>query len=173
MNAQEGPSAGLLSGDTAVVQLEDTLRGLTSYGTSSGSIKSLSDLGIEFDSTGQASFNQTTFSSLTSTQISDAFTYRGIGDVRFSRLLPTFQQFADPVDGLIQTEETGLSQTDKSLQSQISTLTTRITTMQTNLSAQLEKADTQIAALQSQQQSLTASLQGLSLVLYGQNQQVA
>jgi flagellar hook-associated protein 2 len=173
LNAQEGPSAGPLSGDTAVVQVEDTLRSLTAYGTSTGSINSLSQLGIEFDSTGQASFNQTTFDSLSATQISDGFKFVGSATSGFAGFSQTLQQFADPVTGLIQAEVTGLGQTDSSLQSQISTLTDRITTMQSNLSSQLESADAGIAELQSQQQTLTASLQSLSLVLYGQNQQVA
>lgn len=173
LNAQEGPSAGALSGDIAITQLEDTMRSLTSYTNSSGSINSLEELGVEFDSTGQASFNQTTFDSLTSSQISDAFRFVGSATSGLGGFSQTFGQMADPVSGLIQVEESGLQTTDQSLQSQISTLTDRITSMQTNLSAQLESADANIAELQSQQQTLTASLQSLSLVLYGQNQQVA
>jgi flagellar hook-associated protein 2 len=173
LNAQEGPGAGLLSGDTAVVQLEDTLRNLTAYTTSTGSIHSLSDLGVEFDTTGQASFDQTTFNALSATQISDGFAFVGSATTGLGGFSQTFQQYADPIDGLIQTEETGFNQTDTSLQSQISTLTNRITTLQTNLSAQLEKADAQIAELQTQQQTLSASLQSLSLVLYGPSPQSA
>jgi flagellar hook-associated protein 2 len=173
LNAQEGPGAGLLSGDTALVQVEATMRSLTAYGTSSGSVNSLSALGIEFDSAGQASFNQTTFDSLTGTQISDAFKFVGSATSGLAGFSHTLQQMADPISGLIETEVNGLTQTDKSLQSQISTLTVRITTMQTSLSAQLSSADAHIAMLNSQQQTLTASLQSLSLVLYGQNQQVA
>ena len=173
LNAQEGPSAGALSGDIAVTQLEDTMRSLTSYTNPSGSINSLAELGVEFDSTGQASFNQTTFDSLTSSQIAGAFSFVGSTTSGLGGFSQTFQQMADPVTGLIQVEVSGLQTTDQSLQSQISTLTDRITSMQTNLSAQLESADANIAELQSQQQTLTASLQSLSLVLYGQNQQVA
>jgi flagellar hook-associated protein 2 len=173
LNAQEGPGAGLLGGDTAIVQVEATLRSLTAYGTSTGSINSLSQLGIEFDSSGQASFNQTTFNSLTATQISDGFKFVGSTTSGLAGFSQSLQQLADPVTGLIQAEETGLTQTDTSLQSQISTLTVRITTMQTTLSAQLSSADAHIAEMQTQQQTLTASLQSLSLVLYGQNQQVA
>ncbi len=173
LNAQEGPSAGALSGDMAITQLEDTMRSLTGYTSSTGSINSLANLGIEFDSTGQASFDQSTFDSLTATQVSGAFSFLGSATSGFAGFSQTLQQMADPISGVIQTEITGLGQTDSSLQSQISTLTDRITTMQSNLSSQLESADAGIAELQSQQQTLTASLQSLSLVLYGQNQQVA
>src|SRR5262249_19271813 len=41
LNAQEGPAAGLLSGDMAVAQTEDTLRRIASYQSSTGSVKEL------------------------------------------------------------------------------------------------------------------------------------
>jgi flagellar hook-associated protein 2 len=172
VQAQEGQSAGLLSGDTVISQLQDTLGSLAGYSTTTGSINNLADLGVEFDdNTGQLTFDQTAFSALTSTQISDAFNYVGSATSGLGGFSQTLQEYADPVNGLIQTEETGLSQTDTDLQSQISTLTANITTMQTNMAAQLEAADAQIAELQSQQQTLSASLQSLSLVLYGPSPQ--
>jgi flagellar capping protein FliD len=84
-------------------------------------------------------------------------------------LSQTFQQFSDPISGLLQTEAKGLATTDQNLQSQITTLTSQMTVMQNNLASQLSSADAAIAELQSQQTELTASLQGLSLVLYGPN----
>jgi flagellar hook-associated protein 2 len=169
LNAQEGPSAGLLSGDTAVTQLENVVRQLTAYGTSTGTVNSLSDLGIEFDSSGQASFNQTTFDSLTDTQISDAFKFVGSATTGLGAFSAALQQYSDPVTGLFKVEQDGLTTTDQHLQDQISTLTTRITATQTSLVAKLQAADAAIAQLQSQQQTLNASLQGLNLVLYGKN----
>ncbi|HEX5431313.1 MAG TPA: flagellar filament capping protein FliD [Bryobacteraceae bacterium] len=169
LNAQEGPAAGMLSGDTAVTQLGDTMRRLTAYSATSGSIKNLSDLGIEFDSSGQASLNQTTFDTLTDSQISDAFDFLGSATTGLGGFSTDFSQFSDPVTGLIQIEQDGFKTTDQDLQSQITTLTDRIDSMQTNLAAQLQAADALLAGLQSQQQVLTASLQGLNLVLYGKN----
>lgn len=174
VQAQEGTGAGLLSGDTVISQLQDTLGSLSGYTTSTGSINNLADLGVEFDDdTGQLSFDQTAFSALSSTQISDAFSYIGSTTSGLGGFSQTLQEYSDPVTGLIQTEVSGLSQTDTDLQSQISTLTTNLTAMQTAMASQLEAADAQIAELQSQQQTLTASLQSLSLVLYGQNPQSA
>jgi flagellar hook-associated protein 2 len=174
VQAQEGTGAGLLSGDTVISQLQDTLGSLAGYTTSTGSMNSLADLGVEFDdNTGQLTFDQTAFSELTATQISDAFTYVGSTASGLGGFSQTLQEYADPVTGLIQTEESGLSQTDTDIRSQVSTLTANITTMQTNMAAQLEAADAQIAELQSQQQTLNASLQSLSLVLYGPSPQSA
>src|SRR5262249_7604158 len=77
LNTQEGPAAGLLSGDLAITQTEDALRHIAAYQTPSGSVKSLADLGIEFDSAGKASFNPTTFNQLTDSQLSAAFKFIG------------------------------------------------------------------------------------------------
>lgn len=169
LKAQVGPAAGLLSGDTIVSQLQDTLRQITSYHTTSGSVQSLADLGVEFSDTGQASFNQTTFNGLSDAQVADGFTYLGSATTGFGALSTSLTQFSDPITGLIAIEQSGIDRTDKSLQDQITTLTDRINLMQTNLSRQLEAADALAAELETQQKSLTASLQGLSLVLYGKS----
>jgi flagellar hook-associated protein 2 len=168
LNAQEGPSAGALSGDTSIVQLEDAMRRLTAYSSSStGGIQSLSDLGITFASNGQATLDPTVVSGLSDSQLASALSFVGSATTGLGGLSQTFQQFSDPTSGLLQTEAKGLATTDQSLQSQITTLTSQMTIMQNNLASQLSSADAAIAELQSQQTELTASLQGLSLVLYG------
>jgi flagellar hook-associated protein 2 len=166
---QIGTSGGALAGDTVINQIQTTLRQMTSYTTASGTVQSLADLGIEFSDTGVASLNQTTFDSLSPTQISDGFKYLGSTTTGFGGFSASLSQYSDPVTGLIQSETSGLKQQDQDLQNQISTLNTQISTMQTNLTAQLEAADAAQAELQNQQTTLTASLQGLSLVLYGRN----
>jgi flagellar hook-associated protein 2 len=168
LNAQEGPSAGALSGDTSVIQLEDAMRQLTAYTSSTtGSIQSLSDLGVTFSSNGQATFDPTVVSGLSDSQLADALNFVGSATSGLGGLSQPFQQFSDPTDGLIQVEASGLATTDQDLQSQITTLTNQLTVMQNNLASQLSSADAAIAELQSQQTELSGSLQGLSLVLYG------
>ena len=167
--SQVGTSGGALAGDTVINQIQTTLRQMTSYTTSTGTVQSLADLGIEFSDTGVMSLNQTTFDSLSPTQISDGFKYIGSTTTGFGGFSASLSQYSDPVTGLIQSETSGLKQQDADLQNQISTLNTQINTMQTNLTAQLEAADAAQAELQNQQSTLTASLQGLSLVLYGRN----
>ncbi len=77
LNAQEGPSAGALSGDSSITQLEDAMRRFTGYTNSSGSIQSLSDLGITFASNGQATLDPTVVSGFTDAQLSAAFSFIG------------------------------------------------------------------------------------------------
>ncbi len=169
VNAQVGENAGLLTGDTAITQLQSVLRQITSYSGTTGSIKSLSDLGIEFDNNGQASFNSDTFDALSSSQISDAFQFVGSATTGLGAFGAQLDNFTDPVTGLIKTEQDGIDRTDLSIQNQISTLNDRITLRHNALSAHLESADAALAELESQQNTVSASLQGLSLVLYGKS----
>jgi flagellar hook-associated protein 2 len=180
LNAQEGPAAGALSGDTSIVQLEGAMRRLTAYTSASSgssspgnpstsSIQSLSDLGITFASNGQASLDPSVVGGLSDSQLAGALKFVGSATSGLGGLSTTFQQFSDPTSGLLQTEAKGLATTDQSLQSQITTLTSRLTVMQDNLASQLSSADALIAELQSQQTTVTASLQGLNVVLYGKN----
>ena len=166
--SQLGISGGALGGDTVLNQIRQTLQQMTSYTTSTGTVRSLSDLGIEF-TTGQASFNQTTFDSLSATQIADGFKFIGSATSGLGGFSTQLSQYSDPISGLITSEQNGLRQTDQDLQSQIGTLNTRISAVQASLTKQFEAADAQQEMLQQQQQMLTASLQGLSLVLYGKN----
>ncbi len=167
--SQEGTSGGALAGDTTVNGLQTLLNQMSAHTVSSGTVQSLSDLGITFSETGQASFNQTTFDSLSQTQITDAFKYIGSPTTGLGAFSQSLAGFSDPVTGLIESEVNGLTQSDTHLQSQISAMNAKISSLTASLTAQFEKADALQAELQSQQQALTASLQGLSLVLYGKN----
>jgi flagellar hook-associated protein 2 len=167
--AQTGTAGGALVGDTIVNQLQQTMRDLTGTYVLNGTVHSLADLGVSLSNTGQMSFNQSTFDALSSTQITDGFAFVSSTSAGIGGYGATFDQFSDPITGLIQAEQSGLSTADLSLQGQISTLETHISQSQTNLTAQMEAADALQYNLQSQQQTLTGSLEGLSLVLYGKS----
>ena len=169
LNAQEGPAAGSLSGDTSITQLENAMDRFTGYTKSGGTIQSLSDLGITFASNGQASLDTSVVSGFTDQQLTAAFNFIGSATSGLVGASQTFDQFGDPITGLLTVEAQGLAKTDQSFQSQITTLTSQLTVMQNNLASQLSTADSLIAELQSQQTELSGSLQSLSLVLYGQN----
>ena len=169
LNGQEGPAAGVLSGDSSVIQLEGAMSRFTGYTTAGGTIQSLSDLGITFASNGQASFDPSAVSGFTDAQLSAAFQFIGSATSGLVAASQTFQQFSDPTTGLLGVEAKGLASTDQSLQAHITTLTNQLTVMQQNLASQLASADALLAELQSQQTSISASIQGLNLVLYGRN----
>jgi flagellar capping protein FliD len=168
IRGQVGTSGGSLVGNGLVTGLEGVLNRLTSYHPGSG-VQSLADLGITFDATGKASFDQDTFNALSGTQVSDALKFLGSSTTGLGSYAASLTQYSDPLTGLFASAEAGLDQTDQHLQSQISALADRINAMQTNLSHRLAVADSHVARLSAQQTALSASLQGLSLVLYGQN----
>jgi flagellar hook-associated protein 2 len=159
LDAQQGPGAGLLSGDPVISQLETELRQLTSYRISTGTARSLSDLGIQFSNTGQASLNQTVYSGLSDANVADAFSFLGSATTGFGGFSKTFDQFSNSVSGFIQSEQAGFTRTDQALQKQITTLNGRITTMQNGLSQKLQQTDALIAKLQAQQAILNTILQ--------------
>ncbi|MEO8100099.1 MAG: flagellar filament capping protein FliD [Acidobacteriota bacterium] len=167
VSAQVGPAAGLLSGNFVVRQLGSQLRNLASLRSSQGEINSLTDLGITFNNSGKAEFDPAKIGALTENGVSDAFTFLGDSSSGLSGFAKTFEQFSEPVAGLIKLEQQGLDRMDKSLQRQVEALNERIAVMQRGLSLKLQHADALLAQLESQQNTINASLQGLNVVLYG------
>jgi flagellar capping protein FliD len=174
LNAQIGPAAGLLSGNSLIWGIQAALRGLVNY-NGTGAIKSLSDMGIELDSTGKMSFNQTTtdptqhiaFDSLTSAQIAGAFSFLGSATTGFGLLANSLTQFSDPITGAIKAQQDQFDAADTRLTDQVARMTEQVNAMQTSLSGKLQAADAQLAQMQSQQQLLTSTLQGLNFASYG------
>ncbi len=167
MSAQQGSGAGLLSGNSLVLQLSSQLRQLVSQRSADGSVRSLTDLGLTFDNNGQLQFDQDKVAGLTDNQVSDAFNFLGNSASGLGRYAASLRQFSDPVSGLIKTEQDGLDRVDSNLQDQIAKLNDRMTVMQKGLATKLQQADALLASLESQQNTIKASLQGLSSVLYG------
>ena len=172
VHQQQGQSGGVLVGDSLIWQISNDMQQLATYwnSSSSSSIHSLSDLGVEFDDTGKMSFNQNTFDQLSQTQISDAFKFLDSSNSGLGALANNFTQITDPISGLIQTQLTDYQTQNTSLSNQIATLTARATTAQNALTAKVQAADALVAQLQSQQQGVNAEVQSLNYVMYGYQQ---
>jgi flagellar hook-associated protein 2 len=170
VQAQQGPNAGALLGDPVIGELRQAMHQLTSYQGSSGSVRSLADLGVTFNSAnGAATFDPTRIAAMSTTQVTDALKYVGSASTGLGAFSKTFGQISDPISGLIQIEVGGDTNTDAHLQSQMAATTANIINMQKSLAKQIEAADALESAYESQQQTLTASLQGLYLTLYGKS----
>ncbi len=169
LQAQTGTSGGALVGDSTVQQLQQTMQHLIShFSSSTGSVQSLSDLGITFGGIdGTLTFDPTKIAGMGSSQLTDALSFVGSTTTGLGGFSQNFDQFSNSVTGLIQTEIGSLTTSDTNLQKQIDSTTTQINTMQQNLAKQIEASDALESAYESQQSELTASLQGLDLVLYG------
>lgn len=115
-------------------------------------MQSLADLGLTFSSTGQLSFDQTTFDTAETANPSAVATFLG------SATGGGFVENATNIlNGLLSTTNGVFTETQNSLESQylndnneITDTQSRITTMQNNLTAQMSQADSTIASLESQ-----------------------
>jgi flagellar hook-associated protein 2 len=169
VQAQQGPSAGPLGGDLLIEQISSDMQQLVTYWNpnATSSVRSLSDLGVTFSDTGQMTFDQDTFNALSDTQLAGAFNFLGSSTTGFGALAANFTQLTDPISGLIETEETGLNQTNTDLNNQIATLNAQVAQVQADATTEAQQADAYVAELQSQQSIVDASIQSLNYVLYG------
>jgi flagellar hook-associated protein 2 len=168
-SAQVGETAGLLSGDFIIREIQHHLRTLTAY-EGSGGIRRLADLGVEFNEQGEMSFNSSKFYSLSEAEIAAAFDYLGSESAGFGGLSRNFEQISDPISGLIKLQQDQYDTADERLSRQMAEVTSRIEFMQLSLSAKLQQADVLLAQLEAQQTLLEASIKGLELALYGKKE---
>ncbi len=170
LNAQVGSAAGLLTGSSLVTQLSGQLRQIAAHRATDGSIKSLAELGLTFDSKGTVSFDAKVLDGLTDEQMTDGFAFLDNSAAGLGKFAGGLRQFSDPIGGLIKMEQEGLDRVDATIQKQLATLTDRMAVMQRGLALKLQQADSLLASLESQQNTVKASLQGLNVVLYGKQQ---
>jgi len=166
---QRGKSGGALAGDMLLNQISGDMQQLVTYWnpSASGSIHSLSDLGVTFDDTGKMSFNPATLSGLSSSQLSDAFKFLGTSTSGFGALANTFTQLTDPVSGLIQAQLNGYESQSTQLTNQIAALNQRVSQVQSTMMAKLQAADALCAELTQQQNTVGAAVQSVDYVMYG------
>jgi flagellar hook-associated protein 2 len=169
VHAQSGGTGGALVGDSTINQLQQTMQHLVShFSSTTGNVQSLSDLGVTFNGAdGSVTFDPTVVGGMSASQLTNALKYVGSTTTGLGAFSGTFDQFSNPVTGLIQTEIAGDTKSDLNLQTQISTTTASINIMQQDLAKRIEASDALESEYESQQTELTASLQGLDLVLYG------
>ena len=169
VSAQHGQNAGPLQGNLIVNEISSDMQNLVTYWNPTGTstIHSLSDMGVTFNDTGQLSFSASTFSSLSDTQVSDAFKFLGSASTGFAALASNFTQLTDPISGMIQTQIDGYQSTNTELGNEITSAEAKVTQVQQSATAQAEAADALVAELQQQQSALDSSIQSVNYVLYG------
>jgi len=159
LQKNHGQNGGALTGDSTILSMESVLNQIINYSGSSGSITSLTQLGIEFQKDGTLTFDPSDISGLSQTQISDALSF--LGDPNASGFLQfatnTLSSITDSTNGIIATEGQALQNQMQRDQDQINAVQARVTQLQTTLQAQMAKADALIATLQQQ----NTFLQGL------------
>ena len=153
LDNNRGQTDVALAGQSIVYQLTNDLQSLANYSAGSGSISSLSALGVTFsDTTGQLSFDQDTFDSATNGQ-ADAL-QQFLGSATGGGFL---QMATNSLTGVVDSNKGVVPQAIATLQTQITNANTQITAkdaavtlMQQNLTQQMAAADTMIYDLQQQ-----------------------
>ncbi len=168
-NGQRGTAAGSLAANNIVYQISQALNSIVQYHGGSGGVAGLANLGISLDQTGQMSFDQNTFDSLSDSQISSALQMFGSSTTGLGGLQQNFTALTDPTTGSIAVQQKQWSASVTRLQNQVTTMTAQVTAMEQTLNQQLQAADAQVANLASQQNILTASITSLDYAAYGYN----
>ena len=147
-----GSGTGALSGQSIVFSLQQTLRGINSFSGGSGSVTSLTDLGLTFDGFGHLQFDQSKFSNVAASDPSDlaAFLGTGTGSGFLAAATTALNGLTDSTSGLFASEQKVIQGRISTDNQEISDTQARITTIQNQLTAQMSAADALLATLQSQ-----------------------
>jgi flagellar hook-associated protein 2 len=155
VQAQTGQNAGALSGNSTVYQLEDLLDNIAEYTSGgSGSVNSLPALGLDLDSTGQLSFNSSTFSSLSTSDVQaflGATTTGGFLEMATNTATSATDSSTGIIENNINTLQTQITNENTLISSQ----QILIRNMETNLETKLSAADAAISTLQSEKTYFT------------------
>ena len=158
LTKNRGQNGGPLTGDSVVQQLTNALQNVGNYTTSSGSINSLTDIGLSFDQNGHLQFDSSKFGAAASNSISGLMSFLGSASDNTGFLGAATTALAattDPTTGLITTATNAIGTSLNNLTTEISADQDRVNQLQTSLTAQMAAADSAIASLQSQATQIT------------------
>ena len=150
LQKNRGSSGGALTGNSIVTSMQQALRAIVNFTGSSGSVTSLTQLGVQFTRQGTLTLDSTAVDSLSTSQVTDALSF--LGDPNASGLLQfaknTLNSIVDPTEGSIASQAQAFQDQNVRDQNQIAAAQARIAQFQTNMLAQMAKADALIATLQ-------------------------
>lgn len=151
LNFNHGTGGGALTGQSIVTHLEQSLSNLIQY-SGSGSVKSLADLGLTFNSQGQLSFDQGAFDNAQTTNPQGVASFLGsaTGGGFLQNATNLLNGLEDSTTGVFTQTQSSYTKQITADNSEISDTQARITTMQNSLTQQMAQADAMIASLESQ-----------------------
>jgi flagellar capping protein FliD len=151
LDAQHGQNAGALSGDSILQVAQQALSSIVDYANFGGSVTSLSDLGLDLDTSGNLSFNAAEFEQGAGSNFTGLSQFLGSSTSGYLGVATSaLNSLEDPTVGVVKTEEASLSQELTTLSTNMTDQENSINQFQQNLVAQLSQSDAMIATLQSQ-----------------------
>lgn len=165
VNKSFGQSAGPLNGQSVVFHLKQSLHALASYTGGTGSVTSMTDLGLSFDTSGHLNLDPTALSGASGTKFDDLVSFlgnaNGSGFLQFATNL--LNGVEDPTTGSI---KAAISSTTNQLTHEnelISNEQEKINRLQTSLEAKMAAADAAIAQIEQQLSYFTGLFQSMYL----------
>ena len=153
----ETKTAGVLQGDNTAVGLQNALRMLTmgTAGNATGSLKRLADAGMQMQSGGKLTVDDTKLSEALQESPDDLkslFAAKASSDGSGGGIAVNFKQYTSQLlafDGTLNSKSDSLASRIKSNQSDQDQVNERASVLQARLTRQYSALDTQMAALQS------------------------
>lgn len=152
LDGQRGSSNGALSGQSIISTLAHSMRQIAGY-RGTGSIQSMSDLGLEFDKNGVLSFDSTKLTSVASKDFKGVTDFLGSmnGTGGFLKAAnDSLKSITDSTSGVIAAASSSVTRQIAATDTSIADAQDRVDQMKYNLNAQMAAADAMIAALQQQ-----------------------
>ncbi len=157
LNKNRGQNGGALTGNSIIYELQNQLQSLANYSPSSGSIHSLSDLGLSFDQNGNLQFDSTKFNQTAASSANDLLSF--IGSSNSGGFLETASNMltavTDPTTGTLAGASNDLASEISADSTKITDDQAQVSQLQQSLTTQMAKVDSTISSLQSQLTEIT------------------
>jgi flagellar hook-associated protein 2 len=149
VTSETGENGGALAGQSLVYEMQSALSQVSQYTSATGSVQSLSDLGLDLSDSGTLSFDSSQFNSQTAAGIQQflgGLTSGGFLEAANNAI----SNISDPTTGMLVTQYASVGTEVTADQNEIADDQTQVNLIQSNLSQQLSAADAAIAVLQEQ-----------------------
>jgi flagellar hook-associated protein 2 len=156
-------SAGVLSGDSSVRLVQNTLLSLASFSmTGNGSINTLQDLGVTMQDDGTLSVDSSTLNSALTNNFANLQSFFQGGTGSFGAAVSSaMTTLNDPADGAIALDLNDISQTNQDLTTQINNFEANLTAQQQVLTNQYSQVNAQLQELPLLQSQVSSELGSL------------
>ena len=152
LDKHRGEGGGALAGQSLVSSLSDALRKISGYTTGSGSIASLTSLGLSFDKAGLLSLNTADFATATTNKFSTLSSFLGTTSTTgfLKAVTDTLTGIEDPLSGILKSSVTTIATEIAGQQKLIDANQDRVDRLRQSLTAQFAGVDALIASLEQQ-----------------------
>ncbi len=150
LDRHRGQAGGVLSGNSIVAALSETLRNVAGYAAGTGGLDSLAALGLSFDDQGRLSFDATAFEQATSGRLNELLAFLGSPETGgfLKAATDALEAIREGSGGLLSGALSAIAATLQAQEARITAEQERIDALEKSLTEQMAAADALIAALE-------------------------